>query len=234
MKRGKGRRSPFFIVLLIVVAAVFWLKDFHRAEGTSAAEKPPRAIPVENAEPPGDRPTRKTAGAYELYERCTLVGDRGNDGDSFRVRLPDGRVETFRLYFVDAPESAFRRYRGGETNHARIRDQAADLGGITPQQAVAMGKKAKEFSLGLLKSAPFTIFTRWDSPFHDRRYHAFVLVESGGRKRLLHELLVERGLCRIRTKPGALPDGTPPEKQRKKLREMERAARKAETGVWGM
>ena len=27
--------------------------------------------------------------------------DEWTDGDSFRVRLPDGRLQTFRLYFVD-------------------------------------------------------------------------------------------------------------------------------------
>src|SRR5690606_41234380 len=52
---------------------------------------------------------------FERFEGCQLVDHRQNDGDSFRVRLPNGRVEQFRLYFVDAPESDFRTYKGGRS-----------------------------------------------------------------------------------------------------------------------
>jgi hypothetical protein len=43
---------------------------------------------------------------------------RGNhewtDGDSFRVRLRDGRLETFRLYFADTTKSRTRGKRSDE------------------------------------------------------------------------------------------------------------------------
>jgi endonuclease YncB( thermonuclease family) len=36
------------------------------------------------------------------------------DGDSFRVRLRDGRLETFRLYFADTTKSRTRGKRSDE------------------------------------------------------------------------------------------------------------------------
>lgn len=124
------------------------------------------------------------------------------------MRLPDGRTEILRLYFVDAPESAFKTYGGGRNNHKRIRDQASDLGNITPDEAVTIGKQAKSFTLDLLQSRPFTIYTIWDSPFNDKRYHAFIEVQYEGKPRFLHEILVEKGLARVHTKGAEMPNGT--------------------------
>jgi hypothetical protein len=43
--------------------------------------------------------------ADRTIDRCVLAPDEWSDGDSFRVRLLDGRLETFRLYFVETTES---------------------------------------------------------------------------------------------------------------------------------
>lgn len=227
-------------LLLIAAAVALWALD----QKNHPVSKPaPRPAPEQHGAPkpaPKSNNTRKPAGTpekvgnYEIYRNCTLVADRSNDGDSFKIRLPDGREEIFRLYFVDTPESAFRRYSNGETNHKRIRDQAADLGGITPEQAVEIGKKAKGFTLGLLESAPFTIHTCWDSPFHDRRYHAHIEVKENGRIRWLDELLVERGLVRIITKPADMPDGTPASAHKDHLRDLESRAKREGRGAWGL
>jgi endonuclease YncB( thermonuclease family) len=176
----------------------------------------------------------ESSGRYEVYRQCTLADARNNDGDSFMVNLPDGKKAEFRLYFVDTPESAFKSYAGGENNHQRIRQQAADMGGITPEQAVEIGNKGKAFTLGLLASKPFDLHTCWDSPYNDNRFHAFVEVRPDRKPRWLHELLVERGLARIKTKPADLPDGTPASKQLQHLKDLERAAKRAEAGVWGL
>lgn len=246
-------RRAVFPILVLLAAAVLWALDLREKSARKPEEKPPAHAPAEAPRGPaprkteqsrkpaanaktsraGNRPAEKSGG-YEIHRSCTLAEARGNDGDSFTVNLPDGRREIFRLYFVDAPESAFRRYAGGDTNAKRIRDQAADLGGITPEEAVEIGKQAKAFTLELLRSVPFTIHTAWDSPFHDSRYHAFVTVEAGGKPRLLHELLIERGLARIRTKPATLPDGTPAETQRTRLRAAEKTARQAGRGAWAL
>ena len=225
MKRRPAAKTSWLSVALVIAAVALWALDQKRASD------PPRKSETSRVETSAS-PER--AGSYETYQSCKLVEARNNDGDSFILRLPDGRKEEFRLYFVDAPESAFKTYAGGRSNHERIRQQAAEMGGITSQQAVDIGKKGKAFTLGLLGSAPVTIFTRWDSPFHDERYHAFVRVKDGGKDRWLHELLVERGLARIKTKPADLPGGDSAAHQLGRLRDLERQAKRNNAGAWGL
>ena len=212
----------FTLVLLLIVAALWWSGQLQPRDSSSPATRTP----------PTTAPAAKT-GTFETHRNCTLVAARNNDGDSFMVRLPDGRERELRLYYVDTPESAFKRYAGGETNHERIRQQAAELGGITPEQAVEIGKQAKAYTLALLEARPFTIHTIWDSPFQDNRFHAFVAIEQPGGTRWLHELLLERGLVRLKTKPAPLPDGTPVETHRRHLKDLEAQAKRARAGAWG-
>lgn len=240
MNRRPVAQTSWFTVLLIIAAVALWALDQKR--GADRREKP-QTRQVGNVSPASKPPPpqversaskRETSGACEVYRDCTLVEARNNDGDSFMVRLPDGRKAEFRLYFVDTPESAFKRYAGGDTNHARIRQQASEMGGITPEQAVAVGKQGKELTLGLLGRRAFTVFTCWDSPFRDERFHAFVEVMEAGKTRWLHELLIERGLVRLKTKAADLPDGTPAARHLESLRDTERRAKRNGVGVWGL
>jgi endonuclease YncB( thermonuclease family) len=230
MPRTFPKRSSFIPLLILVVAICVWIFDAYRQAN-------PGSLSGESmtGESGGERPAPPArTGHYETYPDCTLAADRRNDGDSFLVNLPGRKAEVLRLYFVDSPESAFKSYGGGRNNHERIADQAKDLGGITPQQAVAIGKKAKEFTLAHLGKAPFTVHTEWDSPFNDRRYHAFVEVSYSGKPRFLHELLVEKGYARIHTKGATMPDGTPERKQENHLYDLQRAAKSARAGAWGL
>jgi endonuclease YncB( thermonuclease family) len=225
MNRRPLAKTSWFTVLLLAAAVVIWALDQKRALDA------PGKTQTRRVEKPSPTPQ---SGAYEHHRGCTLVQGNHNDGDSFMLKLPSGRTAEFRLYYVDTPESAFKSYAGGDTNHERIRQQAAEMGGISPQQAVEIGKKGKAFTLTLLADAPCEIFTCWDSPFQDKRYHAFVEVKVNGKSRWLHELLIERGLARIKTKPADLPDGTPAAKHKDHLRELERKAKRDDTGVWGL
>lgn len=227
MANRKVGRNSWFTILLVVVAVALWINEQRKQD--PGPRTPGKSAPGA----PADGVVEHT-GAYETYRGCRLSEAHNNDGDSFEVTLPDGRTHVLRLYFVDTPESAFKRYRNGETNRSRIVRQARDLGGITPEQAVEAGVAAKHLTLGLLEEQPFAIHTTWDSPYHDQRYHAFVEVGSDGRTRLLHEVLVERGLARILTKPADLPDGTKSKDQLRKLRDLEKQARAAQVGAWGM
>ncbi len=209
-------KNPLLLILILVAAAALWIADMSR-----------------QAAPPAPHP-RAPVGKYETFRNCSLAENRGNDGDSFRVEFPDGRTETIRLYFVDAPESAFRSYGGGRNNHRRIAQQAEAFGGITPEQAVEVGKQAKAYTLSALARAPFAIHTEWDDPFGDGRYHAFVEVIEKGESRFLHELLVEKGLARIHTKGAPLPDGTPQRKQEAHLQNLKRTAKSENAGAWGL
>lgn len=234
MPRIKTKSS--FIPLIILVAAIsLWAFDTYRQAVPSSPPTTSKPAAEPSPKPAATAPAKPSqTGRYETYPGCTLAPDRGNDGDSFRVQLPDGRREILRLYFVDTPESAFKSYGGGENNHRRIEQQAADLGDITPQQAVEIGKKAKTFTLATLESAPFTLYTEWDSPFNDRRYHAFVEITQDGKRRFLHELLVEKGLARIHTKGAPLPNGTSERKQESHLYKLQSTAKSKDSGAWGL
>lgn len=239
MIRKSKPKNSWITVLLVILAAALWLYQQTQTRPSPqptnrAPSSRPESPPKNSTSPPKSSTAGEKAGIYQVYRGCTLVDARNNDGDSFMVRLPDGKNVELRLYFVDTPESAFKNYGGGETNHPRIRQQAAEMGGITPEQAVEIGQKGKKFTLSLLASRPFDIYTVWDSPFNDNRFHAFVEVKQDGKSRWLSELLIERGLARIKTKPADLPDGTPASKQSDRLKDLERAAKRAEAGVWGL
>jgi endonuclease YncB( thermonuclease family) len=235
MHRPRARKPAWLSLLILFASIIVWFLNHSTETGKSEDSPKPKTEQNRSASAPRtDSPSPEKVGSYEIYRNCQLVKNRSNDGDSFLVRLPDDREVMVRLYFVDAPESAFKRYGGGETNFKRISDQAADLGNITPEQAVEIGVKAKNYSLQQLSARPFTIHTAWDSPFKDNRFHAFVEIQENGKPRWLHERLIELGLARIKTKPADLPDGTPAEKQREHLRSLERKSRKSESGVWGL
>ncbi len=219
-------RSSLFPILLIGAATLLWLYESVRQLPAPAEAPTPAAG---SREPPA---AGETTGPYETFRNCTLLEHRSNDGDSFLILLPNGRKKIFRLYFVDAPESDFRTYRGGKNNHRPIHEQATALGGITPRQSVKIGKEAKSFTLNLLKTSRFTLHTVWHSPFKDGRYQAFLEIPQEGRLRLLHELLVENGLARIYTRGAELPDGTSVPAQRARLVKLEKSAKTANQGAW--
>lgn len=156
---------------------------------------------------------------FECIGGCVLEPDQWTDGDSFRVRLPDGRLETFRLYFVDTTES---RSRGKRSD-----DQAAYFG-LTREQAVELGKEAKEFTARML-STPFTIQTRWRQVFGPKRYYACVYTADGSD---LAELLVKHGLARIYGTRTALPDGRNSRLYLSQLRDLEATAKQVQLGGW--
>ena len=124
------------------------------------------------------------AKSFERFDGCTLKPDEWTDGDSFRVRLPDNRLETFRLYFVDTTESRSRGERS---------DKQAAYFGLTRAQAVELGNEAKEFTARAL-AKPFTIQTRWRKTPDGVRFYAMVYTADGSD---LAELLVRNGLARI-------------------------------------
>ncbi|MGE9271509.1 MAG: thermonuclease family protein [Verrucomicrobiales bacterium] len=209
-----AKQSTWPFLLLLLVAGGLWLKDQLSGVGPLSSS------------------VGETVAGWERIEGCRWVSHDRNDGDSFRLKIPDGRVLEFRLYFVDAPESAFRTYGGGRSNHARIADQA-DAFGIDSSQAVEIGKRAKDFVEDLLASRDLTIFTRWDDPFGDERYHAYVHLDGhGSEMEWLHERLVEQGLVRIHTKGSSLPDGTSQGDQTDRLRALQAVAKEQGLGGW--
>jgi endonuclease YncB( thermonuclease family) len=237
-RKSRSKSSSIIPILILCAAVAIWVYDAY-SQGKLSRFFDPIEAPAAPTTTGADKPAKESTstspqriGRYDVYRSCTLASDRGNDGDSFRVKLPNGKTEIIRLYFVDTPESAFKTYGGGRNNHDRIADQAHDMGGINSQEAVEIGKKGKAFTLEHLGKTPFTIYTEWDSPFNDQRYHAFVEISYNGKPRFLHELLIEKGYARIHTKGAPMPDGTSERKQEDYLFDLQRTAKSNKAGAW--
>lgn len=260
----KGRQRLIRFVLILVVAGVAYWQREHLptvpsdtpnspppAKGTAVLKEGPipgiagttTAKPVPVAKPvntPVAVPAAKeTAPAkvrgYDVFRDARLVDRDGNDGDSFMVRA-GGRDFELRLYFVDAPESYLSdRY---ENQQRRVADQARDLGGISPEEAVAVGKAAKKFTKEQLSGKTFNVYTYWEEVYEGDRFYGFVELADGAD---LGTRLVEEGLARIHTKgpgtkekPVPTPDGATFFQERDRLESIERQAQRAKRGVWGL
>lgn len=239
-----AKNSVLSILVLIVIALLKFCTDKSKNEPTTTppSDKPSApAAPVEKIDKPLDskpwnqipaEPSVSQKNGWTIYQNCQLVSHNNNDGDSFRVRLADGSVKEFRLYFVDTPESTFKRYRDGNTNADRISDQARYFGGITPEASTALGMSAKKFTLALLEKTPFTLATRNEEVYDSGRFYCHVSLPYEGKTRWLDEILVSKGYVRIITQPADLPDGTKAETHRNLLRKMESEAKRNRVGGW--
>jgi len=99
-------------------------------------------------------PERTAAAPLEAYPGSTFVRTEWADGDSFLVRLPDGREATFRLYYVDCPETDINR----ESTLERLQEQAAFFGIPNPVNAREAAEEAAIFTREIL-SEPFVVHT---------------------------------------------------------------------------
>lgn len=157
---------------------------------------------------------------YERFDGCVLVPSRWNDGDTFRARLPDGREENFRLYFVDAPE-----VRG------RLLDRHEDQEkyfGLESDVLKELAQEASRFTTQAL-ARPFTIHTRWRPVFASNRYYAFVVTAEGTN---LIEELIANGLAQIHGHRARTPDGRSVENYGRQLSELEKKAKQLGRGAW--
>lgn len=156
---------------------------------------------------------------WQVLEGCRLVDSTINDGDSFRVHWNGGDL-TVRLYFADTPESDYRFMD-------RTRAQAAYFG-ITEEQAVEVGKLAKEFTRDALKDG-FEIRTRWQGVFSGKPNARKYGIVSVGDKDLA-ELLVANGLARIH----GMGIGGKTWEEVERLKTLEAQAKAEKRGAWGM
>lgn len=240
------------LVIAVVAGVVYWQRGNAPQSGTGESSKGgPTAVLKDNPIPDsGKAPTAVLkenplsgvgsgkVGKVRGYDKLTgarLVDREGNDGDSFFVNA-GGREFELRLYFVDAPEKYLSdRY---ENQRRRVAEQASEMGGITVEQAVEVGKAAQIFVSQQLSSKPFTVYTYWEEVYDGDRYYGFVELADGS---YLGTRLVEQGLVRIHTKgPGSkenpvpTPDGKSFFQHRDMLSDLERKAQRAGVGAWGL
>lgn len=216
-----NRRLPLLALVLAGAIAFaqwkgWWPKDAGKSAASGPVVRPPER-PAGTA-----MPNSRKIGTWEEWQGCTLIEDRGNDGDSFRVRQA-GTDHILRLYFADCPEKYRNQY-----NKDRISEQGRYFGGLTEEETLEVGESARDFSLGCLREAPFTVLTRSEQVFESGRYYAFVTTRQGD----LAELLVGKGLARIHTKGDSRPRGASSAQAKQRLLAIERKARTAKVGGW--
>jgi endonuclease YncB( thermonuclease family) len=142
------------------------------------------------------------------------------DGDSFHLQTPRAEY-VFRLYFVDAPET-------GMDYPDRVREQAK-YWGITDEQALEIGARAREFTREFLRDGATVWTRRQDAQGQGaKRYYALVL--SGERDLAIE--LVRQGLARVYGMGTDLQDGSSESRRWAELRRAETEARKARRGAW--
>ncbi len=167
-------------------------------------------------------------GQLQKFHPCTLVESEWADGDSFAVRLPDGKQQTIRLYGVDCIEM---HVQGDDSNARRLRDQRRYFGIPDILIAKSMGQAAKTETSRLLAN-PFTIHTIFADARGDGRFsrtYAFVETADG---RDLSEVLVSMGLARAFGVVRQRPDGTPGDEWMEQLKDLELTAVRAGRGAW--
>ena len=169
------------------------------------------------------------ASAQELqkFEGCRYVEAGWADGDSFPVKLPDGKEIVLRLYYVDCNEVA----AATETDQRRVRDQSSYFGIDDHQITLESGRLAAEKTKELL-AKPFTVHTAFASaPGRSAkpRTYGFVTLSDG---RDLGETLVGEGLARSYGVRRNTPEGLNAEAAEEKMDDLELGAAIARRGIW--
>lgn len=158
---------------------------------------------------------------------CTFIPTPWADGDSFLVRLPDGKEEVLRLYFVDCIEQSV----SDTSDKRRLREQSRHFGLTDYQIAVDHGKKAAAFTAQAL-SKPFTVHTAFADArgrSGKPRYYAFIKTADGAD---LAQLLIGKGLARSFGLGRETPVGTPRDEWETFLKDLELVAAIRREGVW--
>ena len=169
------------------------------------------------------------ASAQEMqsFEGCRLVEAGWSDGDSFPVKLPDGKEIVLRLYYVDCNETT----AATETDQRRVRDQSSYFGVDDHQVTLESGRQAAGEVKKLL-ATPFTVHTAFASaPGRSAkpRTYGFVVLSDG---RDLGEVLVGEGLARSYGVRRSTPDGLGTEAAQAKMDDLELGAAIARRGIW--
>lgn len=163
----------------------------------------------------------------QKFENCSLVEADWADGDSFPVKLPDGKEIVLRLYYVDCNEVA----AATETDQRRVRDQSSYFGIDDHQVTLEFGRRAADEVKKLL-TKPFTVHTAFaTAPGRSAkpRTYGFITLSDG---RDLGEVLVGEGLARSYGVRRNTPDGLNTDTAEAKMDDLELGAAIARRGIW--
>jgi len=160
--------------------------------------------------------------AWEKLTDCQYVSHAYNDRDSFHVKCGTDEF-IVRLYFVDAPEA--------DTEDRQRSQEQTEYLGVTLENNIRAGVKARDAVNELLRAAPFVVWTRRASASgRSKQPRYYGLVEVGGKG--LAEILVSKGLARTKGVRANLPSGEKSKEYEEKLRGLESSAKEKQVGIW--
>lgn len=168
-------------------------------------------------------------------DQVVLLPTDWADGDSFRVRFPDGSEHTLRLYGADC----FEWHLSDDSDARRLRAQRRYFGisnfDNSPARSIALAKSIGEAAALQVRAwltEPFTVYTSFadgrGSPQYKRIY-AFVRSADG---QDLATRLVANGLARAYGVIRSTPEGQSHEDYRDQLKDAELVAARRAKGAW--
>jgi endonuclease YncB( thermonuclease family) len=167
------------------------------------------------------------------FTGCEFISSSWADGDSFPVRLPDGREITARLYGADCIEA----HVNNESDARRLRAQRRyfGIGGGEAPESIALardlGRRASKRTAELL-AKPFTVHTVFsDARGSSASQRVYVFITTAD-KRDLASVLVEEGLARAFGVARGTPQGLTGNDYREQLRDLELVAAASRQGIW--
>ena len=167
------------------------------------------------------------------FPGCEFVSSSWADGDSFPVRLPDGREITARLYGADCIEA----HVNNESDARRLRAQRRyfGIGGGEAPESIALardlGRQASRRTAELL-AKPFTVHTVFsDARGSGASQRVYVFITTAD-QRDLASILVEEGLARAFGVSRETPQGRTGNDYREQLRDLELVAAASRQGIW--
>lgn len=206
----------FFVLALLIIFSI--LKSGVAADGSSAGIPTP-------------------SNSLKSFHGCQLVPLEGADGDSFRVRFPNGTDHIVRLYAVDCIEAKI----WDESDSRRLKEQRqyfgiSSYGGNSKasiEAAKSYGNLASKEVQKLLSDG-FTVHTTFadgrGSGYHKRIY-GFVTTSKGVD---LGTHLVSQGLARAFGVCRQNQNGIDRDELRSRLEDLELRAAKLGLGVWSI
>jgi len=181
------------------------------------------------------RATALASNPLETIKGCVLVRTDWADGDSFRIKTPDNREITIRLYGADCLEW----HVTDATDERRLRSQRRYFG-ITnvdpdPARSIELAKNFGEEAAKYVRAAlaePFTVHSAFADARGDgkhKRVYAFVCTHQGAD---LASDLVSQGLARAFGVYRETHDGRTQAEYRAQLEDLELQAASSRKGIW--
>ena len=171
----------------------------------------------------------------QTIEGARLVPTHWADGDSFRVRFPDGAEHTVRLYGADCIE--WHVTDGSDAR--RLRDQRWYFGitnyGGTPAASITLAKslgEAAALEVRTRLAKPFTVHTSFADARGDARYRRIYAFVTTAEAEDLATLLVTKGLARAHGVYRGTPQGQSRTEYQDQLRDAELLAAHNGQGIW--